>query len=153
MSLYKHFKTDENVEKTGILLEYGTTVVNGKEVPIAIRIARAGGANRAYERLMEAEVKPHRRMIQNETIEKAVVERILKKVYAQTVVLGWENVDLEARMEGDKVVLPELKNAPFNVENCIRLFEDLPDLFEDIKTQAQKASLFRKDIQDADAKN
>jgi hypothetical protein len=33
------------------------------------------------------------------------------------------------------------------------LFNDLPDLFEDVQEQAQKAALFRADIREADAKN
>lgn len=139
MSLYSQFKTEDSLEKQGILLEYGTTE-DGK--PICIRIARAGGANKAYEKRMEAEVKPYRRMIQNETIETSVVTRILRKVFAETVVLGWENVQDESG-----------KDIPFNVENCIKLFEDLPDLFKDVQEQAQRAALFRAEVREADAKN
>lgn len=139
MSLYKQFKTDGNVEQTGVVLEYGE---NDDGSVISIRIARAGGANKAYEKLMEAEVKPYRRMIQNETIENAVVQRILRKVIAKTVVLGWENVQDESG-----------KPIPFTVENCIKLFEDLPDLFKDIQEQSQRAALFRQDILEVDAKN
>ena len=139
MSLYSQFKTDEDLERKGVLLEYGLTE-DGK--PIRIRVARAGGSNRQYDKRMEAEVKPYRRMIQNETIEAAVVTRILRKVYAETVVLGWENVQDETG-----------KDMPFNVDNCIKLFEDLPDLFRDLQEQAQKAALFRQEVREADAKN
>jgi len=139
MSLYSQFQTDGSLEKEGILLEYGTTD-DGK--PIAIRIARAGGANRAYEKRMEAEVKPYRRQIQNETIENAVVQRMLRKVYAETIVLGWENVQD-----------PDGNDIPFTVENCIKLFEDLPDLFRDIQEQSQRVALFRAEVREADAKN
>lgn len=139
MSLYTQFKTDDSLEKTGILVEYGMTA-DGK--PICIRIARAGGANKAYEKRMEAEVKPYRRMIQNETIEKALIDRILMKVFAETVVLGWENVQ---DTDGNDIT--------FSAENCIKLFNDLPDLFKDIQEQAQRAALFRADIREADAGN
>lgn len=149
MTLYQQFKTDESLEKTGILLEYGTTS-DGK--PIVIRIARAGGSNRAYERRMEAEVKPYRRQIQNETIENAVVNRLLRKVYAETVVLGWENVELPV-LDKDGQPTSEMKPAPFTVENCVRLFEDLPDLFRDIQEQSQRAALFRAEVREADGKN
>jgi hypothetical protein len=139
MSLYEQFKTDGSLEKTGILLEYGN---NSKGQPIAIRIARAGGANTAYTKRMEARVKPYRRQIQNETIETVLVERILKEVYADTVVLGWENVEGE-----------DGKPLEFTVENCLKLFTDLPDLFQDIRTQAERASLFRAEVRENDAKN
>lgn len=139
MSLYKQFKTDDNLERIGILLQYGE---NSKGKPIAIRIARAGGANSQYTKLIEARVKPYRRQIQNETIERVVVDKLLRQVYAETVVLGWENVEDEAGNE-----------LPFSTDNCVKLFEDLPDLFADIQEQSQRAALFRQDILEADSKN
>ncbi len=139
MSLYKQFKTDNSLEKEGILLEYGE---NSKGKPITIRIARAGGANKAYEKRMEIRVKPYRRQIQNEIIETALVEKIIKQVYAETIVLGWENVEDE---NGN--------DMEFSVENCLKLFDDLPDLFRDIQEQSQRAALFRQEVREADAKN
>lgn len=139
MSLYKQFKTDGSLEKEGILLEYGT---NSKGDPICIRIARAGGANAQYAKRMEARVKPYRRQIQNETMENALIERILKEVYAETVVIGWEGVEDEKG-----------KPIEYSVENCVKLFDDLPDLFRDIQEQSQRAALFRAEVREADAKN
>jgi hypothetical protein len=137
--LYAQFKTDNHLEKEGILLEYGE---NSKGKPICIRVARAGGANNAYTKRMEARVKPYRRQIQNETMETALVERLVKEVYAETVILGWENVEDENGNDMD-----------FTVENCIKLFDDLPDLFRDIQEQSQRAALFRAEVREVDAKN
>lgn len=149
MSLFSQFKTNEDLERAGVLLEYGMTTPvfkDGKEVtpakPITIRIARAGGSNRAYEKMIEAEIKPYRRLIQNETIEATVVHRILRRVYAKTIVLGWENVQDE---NGNDIV--------FSSETCEKLFEDLPDLFLDIQNASQKAAIFRADIREIDGKN
>jgi len=143
MSLYSQFKTDENMEKAGILLEYGETD-DGKA--ICIRIARAGGANKAFERRMEADSKPFRRQIQNETIENKQVLKLMRKVYAETILLGWENVQYETGPNKGK-------DIPFTVENCITLFEELPDLFTDIQEQSRRAALFRAEVREADAKN
>ena len=139
MSLYSQFKTDEKLEKEGILLEFGLTD-NGK--PIHIRIARAGGANKMYERLLEAEVKPYRRMIQNESIDNSIVQGILRRVYSKAVIIDWENVQ---DAEG--------KDIPFSVENCHKLLQDLPDLFLNIQDASQRAALFRVDTREADGKN
>lgn len=139
MSLYKQFKTDNDLEKTGILLEYGT---NSAGEPITIRVARAGGGNNQYSKKMELKVKPYRRQIQNETMERALIDRILKEVYAETVVLGWENVEDESG-----------KPMAFTTENCIKLFNDLPDLFQDLQEQSQRAALFRADVLEVEAKN
>ena len=68
--------------------------------------------------------------------------RIMHKVFAQTVVLGWEHVQDESG-----------KEIPFTVENCITLFETLPDLFLDIQDQAKRAALFRAANREAAAGN
>lgn len=149
MSLYKQFKTDNTLEKDGILLEYGE---NSKGKPICIRVARAGGSNNAYAKRMEARVKPYRRQIQNETMESALVERIVKEVYAETVVLGWENVEFPV-LDAQGNQTDKLEELPYTTENCIRLFDDLPDLFRDIQEQSQRAALFRAEVREADAKN
>lgn len=139
MSLYTQFTTDQTLEKEGILLEYGTTA-EGK--PIRIRIARAGGSNVQYMRRMDVLVKPYRRQIQTETIDPKQVEKLIRQVYAETVVLGWENVQ-----DRDGKVIA------FSVDAALKLFEDLPDLFLDIQEQAQRAALFRTDVLEAEAGN
>ena len=139
MSLYKQFATDKNVERDGVVLSYGK---NSKNKDINIRIARAGGANIRYAKLLEAAIKPYRRQLQNETMDNGVAEDITMRVYAQSVVLGWEGVEDE---NGN--------DMEFTVENCMKLFKDLPDLWADIQSQATRAALFRQDILEADAKN
>lgn len=139
MSLYTQFETDREIEKTGIVLDYG---FNSKKQPIQIRIARAGGANERYSKLLELRTKPYRRQIQNETLENAVAEKITKEVYAQTVVLGWTGVE---DRDGNEM--------PFTQENCVKIFTDLPDLWSDVQSQSTRASLFRAEILEADAKN
>lgn len=139
MSLYAKFETDKSLETSGIELDYGP---NTKGKTILIRIARAGGANDQYLKRMEAKAKPHRRQIQHETVDRVVISQIIKEVYAETVVLGWENVE---DREGN--------DMPFTKENVLKLFTDLPDLYADITEQAQSAALFRVAVREIDAKN
>ncbi len=139
MSLFSQFKTNPDREVKGILLEYGQ---NEDGTTIGILVARAGGANKRFEKRMEGETKPVRRQIQNETIESAAVLKILHKVWAETVVLGWENVQEE---DGTPI--------PFTVASCVDLFERLPDLFLDIREQSQRMALFRAEVLEGAAKN
>lgn len=139
MSLYAQFGTDKNLESTGILLQYGQ---NSQGKDICIRIARAGGSNKQYQKRMEALVKPYRRQIQNETISNDVMEKLVQQAFAETVVLGWENVE-------DK----DGKPMEFTVDNCLNLFKDLPDLFKDIQDQAQRSALFKAEVLETEAKN
>lgn len=138
-SLYSQFKADPKLESEGIYLEYG---VNSKKEPIQIRIARAGGANTRYAKRLEIITKPYRRQIQTESIDRDQLTALLKQAYAETVVLGWTGVEDE---DGN--------DLPFNVANCRKLFDDLPDLFQDVMEQAQKSALFRAELKEADAGN
>lgn len=138
-SLFRQFRTDASLEKVGIILEYGQTASGAN---IGIRIARAGGANDAYTKALEAKVKPYRRQIQTETVDRKLLERLMREVYAETVVLGWENVEEE---DGTPIM--------FSRAACLDLFERLPDLYQDIQEQANKSVLFRAEVMEAEAKN
>jgi hypothetical protein len=139
MSLYKQFKTNDKLESDGILLQYG---LDSKGQPVVIRVARAGPGNTKFQKLLDRKLKPFRRQLQMESADEKVIEKVLIEVYAETIVLGWENVE-------DEKGLPIL----FNKANCIKLFNDLPDLFADVRDQAMKSSLFRAEILEGDAGN
>lgn len=139
MSLYKQFKTEEKFEQDGIFVEYGTGA-NGK--PITFRVARAGGSNQKYLKLLETRTKPYRRQIQNDTLDNKLAERIFLEVFVDSVLIGWENVE-------DAAGAP----LPFNRDNAIKLFTDLPELYNDLREQAAKSASFRAETKEADAKN
>ena len=123
MSLYKLFKTDENLETDGTWLEYGQ---NEKGEPIRIKIARAGGHNSAFSKALEKATRPYRKAIQTGMLDNKTADKLYKEVFADTVVLDWINV------EG-----PDGKPMEFKRENVLKLFEDLPDLFADLREQPQ----------------
>jgi hypothetical protein len=139
MSLYKQFETDTSIEREGLWLEYGS---NSKNEPIQIKIARAGGSNNTYLKLLEARFKPYKRLIQNESLERPILEKVVREVYAETILLDWKGVE---DREGNSL--------PFSKDNALKLLNDLPDLYADILEQSTKSALFRKTIQEADAKN
>ena len=59
MSMYDAFGTDKDLEKTGIYLEYET---------FRIKVARAGGGNKRFAKMLEAHTRPYRRAMQTETL-------------------------------------------------------------------------------------
>lgn len=126
MNVYEMFETDKETEENGLDLDYGD---------FKIKIARSGGSNQKYNKVLEQLTKPHRRAIQTETIDVNLLNDILKEAHAKAVVLGWENV---TDRDGNLI--------EFSSENCYKLFKDLPDLFEDVKDQAAKTGLFRKEV-------
>lgn len=134
------FSTDGNVETKGIDLDYGA---------FYFTIARAGGANERFKKMMAAKTKPYRRLIENDTLPDDVSRSILHHVVARTVVLGWgSSVHGPGKMIGR-----EGEAIDFSAEAVEDLFAALPDLFADLWAQAQKASHFRVEDQAADAGN
>lgn len=139
MGLYSSYKTDENLETAGIALVVGETDAGKK---VCIKIARAGGANKAFQRVLAAKTRPYRRQIDQNTMSNSVMEGLMAEVYADTVVLDWENVTDE-------------NDNPLDCtrENIIKVFTDLPDLFSDVRAGAADSSAFRAEILDAVVKN
>ena len=125
MNPYAMFETDSNLEKDGIWIDYG---------PFAFKIARAGGSNEKYKRMLQARMKPYRRQIQNETMSEEKAQTILLETFVDAVLLDWRDV---ADREGNVM--------DFNRENALQLFSDLKDLLADLQTQAQKISNFRRE--------
>jgi len=139
MSLYKQFKTDKKLETEGVILEYG---LNSKKQPMRIRVARAGGANVAFSKALERATRPHRKALQSGTMDNKLADSIYKDVFAETVLLGWEGIEDE---NGEAMA--------FNKDNVVKLFTDLPDLFADVREQAQGIAIFREEVREDDLGN
>ena len=71
-----------------------------------------------------------------------LAERLFMGVFVDTVLLGWNNVQ---DRDGN--------NIAFNRENALKLFEDLPELYDDLQEKAKKASLFREESLEGEAGN
>jgi hypothetical protein len=146
------FGTDKQLEQNGVELQYGNVV---------ILAGRAGGANARYSKSLERHTKPVRRMIQTETLPPEQLEQIFRTVYAESVVFGWWTVigydgkGAEVREPwiehpmADNTGKEELVKLPFNQANFEIVMRDLPDLFDDLRQQTTKPSLFKRDNLDA----
>lgn len=132
------FKTSSKLEQEGIWLDYGD---------FRIKITRAGATNKRFKRLFEAKMKPHRRAIANETMDDKVADRVTREVWAEAIVLGWDSP------LGDNKMPYKGQEYPFSVDNCTVLFNDLPDLFIDVREQSMKLGLFLDAAGEADAGN
>ena len=139
MNLFKQFATDPRAEKEGVRFEIG---VNSRGETIAFQIARAGGQNVAFQRSLEAKTKPYRTQIQAGTLDADVAERIMREVFAESVVIGWEGVE-------DEYGQP----LTYSHEAAATLFEQLPELYALLQEQAKNVALYRKEVLDATAKN
>ena len=137
--LYQAFETNKNLENSGIELDYGK---NSKGAPIRIRIARAGGANKRFAKVLDRLLRPYKRQLANDQLSDDVAKDVMIQAYADAVVLGWEGVE---DREGNPM--------EFSRDNVVKLFTDLPELFLDVQQQSQKAALFLVDILEGEQGN
>ena len=73
-SLRKQFETDSDYEKKGVLIEYDD---------FSFMLARAGGANQAFNKVMRRKSKKHERAIQSGRIKSEVADRIMLETFAE----------------------------------------------------------------------
>lgn len=143
MSMYKQFSTDKELEKKGIVLDYGQ---------FRVTVARAGSANHKFVRTHEILTKPVRRLIEQEILPVEKEREISRQLYAKAVVLNWEVKDDKEKWK-QGIEAPDGSILPYTEENVINTFAALPDLFTDIQIQSNKMQLFRVADKEADAKN
>lgn len=133
-SIYSKFKTDKKAEQEGIILDYGDG--------ITIKIARAGGSNLKFEKAVQAKMRKYGLQAKHDLLEPEQMRTIFREVLAETVVLGWTGFD---DGEGNMLTCTQ--------ENVLKVFTDLPDLFDDVLEQSRKSSLFKNNLLEAEAGN
>lgn len=120
-TLFDTFKTNEDLEKNGVWYEI--------QPGVRFLVARAGGSNKAYQRALSAKMKPYQRQYQNGTLDPEVAQNLLRDVFIDSVLLGWEGV---TDREGQPL--------EFDHNNAQWLFRELPDLYDALSDEATKVS-------------
>lgn len=120
---YSMFSTDATSEVNGIDLDFG---------PFKITVARAGGRNLAFSRVMRAKMKPFKYQIEQGTLDDGVARCLMAEAYAETVIKGWA-----------PFVGADGKPQEFNQSNVVKTLLDLPDLFDEVQRQSSLMSNFR----------
>lgn len=149
MSLRKTFHTDAVAEVEGVTVPVAINEYNGKE--ITIRLSRMGSRNKRYTKELNRVTKPHESAIQNGAMDNDLARGMLQEVFADTILLGWDNLptsdltghdtDWAAEQEGR---VADSDPLPFTRENALALFAAMPDLYDDWEQRAQKAAAFRE---------
>lgn len=142
MGMYDVFETDEDLEISGIWLDYGD---------FRVRIASAGQGNKKYVKYAEKALKPVRKAMQAGALSNERSMAIMSDIYAKTIVLDWETMKDGKLVKG--IEARDGKVMPVNYENVRQVFIDLPNLFIDIQEQANSIANFRKAELEEDAKN
>lgn len=146
MSAFDVFGSSEKLETEGVWQTFGD---------FKIRIARAGGANKRFARLLEAKTKPYMRAVKTDTLDMDTQVRLLREVFAETVVTGWQ---VKKTVDGKEVWADEVEVAPgvyeaFSPASVLKAFVALPNLFTDVQQQANSFAIFRDEVRLANSGN
>jgi len=149
-SIYELYKTDSTLEKQGkpFLFADGN---------LRVTLARAGGGNQRYEKILTANAKPYRRAIQAELISPDKAQEILMATYAEAIVQKWETLITQDDGMGDfkeGILLEGMEGLqPVNIANIVKLFKTLPELFREVQEEANKLSNYQTYEREEDVKN
>ena len=152
--LYSSMATSKDLENKGIWLDLDHS---------RILLARAGGQNIKYNAAAERIANEHRRVFQHGLMTSAKGKELLRKLYADTVVLDWLSkdangtLDLEGNPIGDDypadepryvrgIGQPDGTVGEFNKANVIKVFVDIEDLLLMVKDTAESLTYYRKDL-------
>lgn len=141
MSLSSMFKTDENAEQNGVRIEIGDSW---------FMVARTGGSNRKFKVAFERISRPFRRQLDLGLLRDEQQETLVMEAFAEAGLLGWGGVklsDLGEPFEGEDA------EVPYSKDNAVRLFRNLPQLFDLLLKDSQNHEIFRADIREAESKN
>lgn len=149
MGMYNNYRTDTDSEQKGVWLDYGD---------FRVRIARAGGSNKKFQKLYEERTRTFKRAIEAEALDDKISEQIMRELYTDAVVLGWEVRTQDGKVNPAGKWEPGIETeggeiVPATRELMLATFENLPDLFRDIVNQSQKSVLFRAALREQAAGN
>lgn len=152
----KNMLTDKDAEKNGVQFVY--------DEDTRLTIARAGGSNSDFFRVLNRLRKPYRRAIDAGVITEHKARALMQAVYIEAVIKKWETrrsidgklvwlVGIDGSWGADSSLMDEHGILKPTVENMQATFDCVPDLWEDLEIEARKMATFRREELETEAKN
>lgn len=141
--LAQGYQSNKEMEKDGKwLFPLGT-----EEGAPSFKVARAGGANKAFADHQRKLLTPHKRLLAASAKEMTpealeIVNKAVRTSFIATCMKGWKEVN---GTDG--------KAKPFNAEAVDALFTQYPDLYDDLLGLAQSLNTYQDDDSEEDLKN
>lgn len=146
MSLSKQYKTNDVKTMQGFPHQVGENADGSK---IVFYLSRMAESNQRYSAALTKATAPHKRKITLGTLPESQAKQITRDVFIATVLMGWENV-LLSDVTGDP---KDTGFATFNKTNAERLFERLPDLYQELVGEASNIANFLQESLEVEVKN
>lgn len=133
-SLNELFKTDENLEKNGVLFDYGD---------FRLKMIHVGAKNQKVSKLFKDLMKPYRHV--PEELREGIYEKVQLQVMAKAIIVlnSWESkVDGEWKLginvDGSGDLLPP------TVDNIVSVLTALPQLYKGLFSAAADVDNFKE---------
>lgn len=121
------FKTDANLEKDGVWFSIS------KDVSFCLR--RFGGNNATkVQQAMTKYHKPYARLIENNSLSQEETLKIMAQVVSSACLVDWKGVQIDGQ------------EVPCTQENAVKLFCQLPDLFDALFKYISEVESFKEDL-------
>lgn len=133
--IWKHFRSNKN--QTWIKIKNP-----GEGEDWLFLVARMGRMNKKYTAAMAKLIKPVEKLYENGLLANEQLEEMVNESLFKTVILDWKNVCDE-------------DNEPleFTAENMIFVFENLPDIYDQVIEVVRKITTFQDEADEEDVKN
>jgi len=125
-NLDKLFKSDSNLEQEGVLFE----IADG----IQFKVRRFGGGNREVKKAMVKYYKPYARLIERNLLPEDKEREIYQLAFIDACLVDWQGVEIEGA------------TAECTKENALKLFKELPELFETLLEHSQSVEHYREEV-------
>lgn len=145
MTMFKDYKTSTELEKKGV------TFVMGADNDFRVTLARAGGSNTQFQRVLSNIAKPYKRAISTGTIAPEVEAGLMRRAFIETVVKNWEVKVGEEWRQG--IHAEDGSITPFSIQALEDTFKKLPDLFAECQALANDMQHYREEQRTDDAGN
>ena len=145
MSLRKIYETNTDLEKDGIWHTFDG---------FKVKIARAGGFNSKLNHIMNEESKRFKREFGNSFLNDTELKiEWSANCYAKSLIKGWQTYDKKQRKYVSGIELDPGKLLPYNTENVIKVFIELPELMNAIYSDSRDAENYQVKEAAEEAKN
>ncbi len=126
-------------EQGGVWVEYARVNEAGKIDTYRVKLSRAGTMNAQFQKVGSDLTKKFRKSgTEVENIDLETQRKITSEIYARTIVKDWNADDF---------------GVSFSVEECIDTFSADNDFLDFCISEAGKASVFRKEVVQAETGN
>lgn len=126
-SQFGTYATDQSLETDGVRVRLEA------DSPTWFLVARSGGANRAYDRVVQKNSRRYQKQLQRGLLDNETAENeIIKPAFIECCMLDWGGVTGE-----------DGKEIPFSRKACEDLFAEYPDVYDVLREQAGELATYR----------